>query len=250
MGIPFMLTFAASTINGAKTQQERLRLRRGLVLLAVVAGHVLLVALLLLARGAPTPVPVATGLQLFVLSAKSGASASPVAPKQTDAPAPPPRPSPIVLPVSPPKTGGGAAGSAAGAASATEGGCAITNTIGSAIESDPLAVAALLALPPEALSKADAVNLWNGQWLQVPAPDGTDSLAGIHVIVEQAFVESPTGCVEATLSGPQFIYVKAGDRTISLVVGSGNWRWADLTQKASYEETAPLDASIPPLTNK
>lgn len=222
------------------TADPRARVKRRLTLAGVVAAHVLLVALLLGSRGGDTPYREGTSLKVLTISDTAGAPAA-AASKPLPAAAPEPRPSPVLLPAPPPQIGGSIAGATAGAG-AVDGGCAVAATIGHAIEADPQAIAALLALPPEARSSADAVNLWNGGWLQVPTVDGTDTLAPVRAIVEQAFAASDTACIDATNPGPQFIYVKVGDRTLTVVAGSGSWRWSDMLQSDSYDAKTAVDA--------
>ena len=219
----------------------RPRARRSVTLAFVVAGHLLIIVLMLLVRAPADPQRDDGALQLFDVSDKSGAPASAAAPAPREAAAPEPKPSPVVLPAPVLPPGGGALTGAATGPGALEGGCAIAATLGRAIESDPAALATLAALPPEARTSADAVLLWNGTWLQVPAPDGTDSIATLRSVVEQTYLTAAPECVESIVAGPQFIPVVMGDKTLMLVVGSGEWRWRDLAQPNIYEPQGMTD---------
>ena len=221
--------------------ERRARTRRATTLSAVVGGHLLLLALLLSTRPPVAPPQVGGSLQTFVVSEKRGAPAAPSAAEPRETPAPEPKPSPIVLPTPPLPPGGAQTSGTTAGTGVIEGGCAVAAMLGRAIETDPAALAALLALPPEARTTADAVLVWNGTWLPAPLADGTDSLNGIRQIIEQSFAASPPECVEATIAGPQFIPVAADNRTIMLVVGTGSWRWKDLVEPNMYENEAAPD---------
>ena len=207
--------------------------QRGLLILAIAAIHVGLVSLLILSsRSVGQAPPSHSALAAFDISAS---------PPKADAPAAPapkvvstsdrlavPLPSLSELAIAPPNGGTG-----------TGQGCAMGAKVMAAITSDPLAMQALADLPAEARSDADAVMLWNGDWLGAgdrasagafapffPAPTGPVEV--LKAVVVKTVTASSTECQMATLTGPQLIPISEQDRTTMLVIGSGVWAWASL----------------------
>lgn len=121
------------------------------------------------------------------------------------------------------------------------GGCALAQAVGDTVLTDAAAMAELEALPPQARTQADAVMLWDGRW-QSPGVVSSSTLPGavtsgaaegitnsaLRNVVEQVIRDALTECREATVNGPQFIALPGPSRTTILVIGSGEWRWADL----------------------
>ena len=124
--------------------------------------------------------------------------------------------------------------------------CALAQQAAEAIERDPVAMAELAALPPGVRSPADAVMLWNGEWLNAGAlPAGIDP-DSLRRVVEQVVAAAPAECRETVSTGPQFIPVPEKERTTMLVIGSGAWRWSDLTA-APAQCPAQAGAVCPPV---
>lgn len=203
--------------------------RRAILLLAIVAVHLLVILWLASGDRPPRVVPPA-GLSVFTVALSSGQGASA---QRTQKKAMPPPAIPVPVVIVPGKLRRDAAPSfeavsAPLEADASAGGCALAREVGQAIGQNPAAMAELDALPPNIRTSADAVMLWNGQWLDpgiMPAGIDTGSLRGV---VEQVVAHASPECREAKASGPQFLPVPEGDRTVMIVVGSGTWRWADL----------------------
>ena len=204
--------------------------RRGALLLAVVALHLLLI--LWLASSPPskrvTPSP-AMSVFTVPLSIAHGAAVQPLRKKM----APPPTPRvavlivPAKLPIADASLSPTAVIASPGAETATAG-CALARDAGQAIGQDPAAMAELDALPPGIRTSTDAVMLWNGQWLDLGSmPAGIDTGA-LRRVVEQVAADAPAECRDAEATGPQFIPIPERDRTVMIVVGSGAWHWADL----------------------
>lgn len=224
-------------------KDRRARAKRLVVLLGVLAAHCLLVLLLVLGRRAPEAIRVSSGLQVLSLDNKPGVPAKPAAARSVTPEPPKPAPAPTALTAPPPVMAGVAAGGVVGASVGVDGGCAMSAAIARAIEADAPAAAALLALPPEVRTSADAVMIWNSGWLSAPAADGSDGLLPVRQVIERVFAASETQCVEAKITGPQFIPISVGDRTMMLVVGSGDWAWKEMVESGSYGAGGVLDAS-------
>ena len=125
-------------------------------------------------------------------------------------------------------------------------GCSIAGKVGDAITHDPAALAQLAALPPEMRSVANAVFIWNGEWLihsgaspvvTSAAPAAIDS--PLQRTIESAVASAATECRAAPMTGPAFIAVQEGTRTTMLVVGSGIWRWDQVMTSECEAPTNP-----------
>lgn len=107
------------------------------------------------------------------------------------------------------------------------GGCAPLPLIAQALVADPAALAAVRDAPPETRSVADAVVLWNAGWAAAAStPDMP--LAPARSVVEQSLLSLPDSCLDEPVAGPRLVPVADGDRTMFMVIGSGNWTWRQL----------------------
>jgi hypothetical protein len=113
------------------------------------------------------------------------------------------------------------------------GGCALDQTVGDAILADAAAMAELEALPRQARTEADAVMVWDGVWPEPGSPAVTPSVdftrpGALRRAVEIAIASAPAECRDAPVAGPRFIALPGAFRTTTIVIGSGQWRWADV----------------------
>ena len=232
--------------------RRRERIERGSVLIAIIAIHLLLL-LWLVTRPPSVPADRDRGRGLTLISLSTGANAA-TPPTKTK---PPP---PIVIPVraiimpsllpTPPAalnplpagTGAPQAGDA--------GGCALAVRTAESIAGDPRAMAELAALPPAYRTSADAVMLWNGQWLATaPGSVAPPATASLRRVVEQVIADASPDCRAAPMGGPQFLAIPEQGRTTTLVIGSGTWRWSDLlTPSAACLGNVP-DSCSPRFSN-
>lgn len=223
----------------------RERARRGGLLFLIGALH--LIAILWLATRPPLAVtrPEAV-VDLISIPGTSGGKPEPSA-------APPPKAeaeivSPVVIARSPiaaaPEVEAVADSSVAQGSGMATGGCALAQAVGDAILADAGAMAYLEALPPEARTEADAVMLWDGRW-QVPDgprverrppvastanPAEMATPGALRGVIEQVIRDAQPECRDAPVLGPRFIALPTPSRTTMIVIGSGEWRWADLIQ--------------------
>lgn len=213
-------------------------------MLAIAAAHIALIVLVIVAsRSGGQPPRLRTAVAAFDITATPPTPDAPAAPAPK-APVPSERlammlPSLSELTVAPPVGGTG-----------TGQGCAMGAKVMAAIIADPLAMQALAELPTEARSDADAVMLWNGDWLgaDVPAapsffaifdPKPSGPVEVLKAVVVKTVTESSPECQMVTLTGPQLIPIPEQDRTTMLVIGSGVWAWASLLAPPP-ELTEPL----------
>ena len=219
------------------------RVERGSVLIAIITVH-LLVLLWLFTRPMTEQVRRDSGGDLVLISVSDGkrAATPPTVPK------PPPAivlPAPaIILPSPLPTPTEQQNWSQAGEA----GGCALAARSAEAIAKDPPAMAELAALAPAYRTSADAVMLWNGEWLAgTPGSIASPATPSLRRVVEQVVAEASPECRAEPTNGPQFIAIPEQGRTTTLVIGSGAWRWSDLLAISPACLETPSDACLSPL---
>ena len=160
-------------------------------------------------------------------------------------------------PITLPSVSAIAAAAANSADSAVVGsGCSIAGKVGDAITHDPAALAQLAELPPEMRSGADAVFIWNGEWLIGSGASPISDSPGMVTIdnplqktIESAVASAATECRAAPMTGPAFIAVQEGTRTTMLVIGSGVWRW-DQVQPTECDAVPFACVDVDIITNK
>lgn len=229
---------AHSVSAGRNMALDAHRVRRIVLLAAIIAVHCLIIALLISQSPAERKSE-ANGETLITISSASGDRAAteaqkPVAlpPAAVRAPVPPPLIPMPSLSAEMPEIGGAAGVQGGGSA------CQLTADAALAIQHDPVAMAELAALPPGVRSEADAVMVWNGVWFdQAPAVAvslGAGAPAGgLHLAIERIVAAAPARCRDEDIVGPVFVPIPEGDRTIMLAIGSGVWRWSALLPQPS-----------------
>ena len=219
------------------------------MLIVIIAVHLLL--LMWLVTRPPAVQPVSDhGRGLLLISLADGERSA--APSTKPKPPPPsliPPPA-IILPslLATPTAAQTPSPSDAGAPQAGEaGGCALPVRTAEAIARDPAAMAELAALAPLYRTSADAVLLWNGQWLATGQEAGAvPVMPALRRIVEQVVTEASPECRATPTNGPQFLAIPEQDRTTTLVIGSGTWRWSDLLATSATCLSGAPEACLPP----
>lgn len=102
------------------------------------------------------------------------------------------------------------------------------------------------ALPPDVRTSADAILLWNGQWLDPGATSADPNKGSLRRVVEGIVAGMPGECRGVPERGPQFIPVPKGDRTVMIVIGSGAWHWDDMIPPSEAGLARPFDRPDPP----
>lgn len=231
----------AITLSESRAHAFRERTKRGGLLAAIAMIHGLAILWLVTRPDAP-PASTTPGISLFDIAAPGGGSparAPPKPPRPTPDAVPPEVIIPSLLPAPAPDAppalaalGASATGTGMG------GGCALAQAAGQAILADPLAMAELEGLPPEARTEADAVMLWDGVWKDFVVNSGVSPIvpnrpAGamqgtIRFVIQHVVRLAAPECRNAPVLGPQFIQIPGVNRTTTVVIGSGSWRWDDL----------------------
>lgn len=117
-------------------------------------------------------------------------------------------------------------------AGAAAGGCSIDGALQALFAAEPTVRAALVAIPRDARSVANAIQLWDGAWTPPPTPEGEPALAVIRAAIVETVSQAPARCRDEHLQGPRFLIVSQADNmTTVLVLGSGDWRWTDLSPR-------------------
>lgn len=107
--------------------------------------------------------------------------------------------------------------------------CGLTDLIAANLLADQMALAELTAYPPALRSVSNAIQLWNGEWLRTTA-GSEPAMPALRRVISETISEGPGECLQASLQGPRFVFVTpVGKEPIILVIGSGDWRWTDLT---------------------
>ncbi len=201
------------------------------MLIAIIAIHLLL--LLWFVTRPPAVQAVrdhGRGLTLISLADGQRSATPPTKPK-------PPQPSlipppAIILPslLATPTAAQNPSASESGTPQAGEaGGCSLSVRTVEAIATDPAAMAELAALAPAYRTSADAVLLWNGEWLASGQGSSASPVTpALRRVIEQIVTEASPECQAAPTTGPQFLAIPEQGRTTILVIGSGTWRWSDL----------------------
>lgn len=206
-----------------------------MILCGVVAVHALLLSWLLFITRAPVVDPPAAVLSVISIKADRAAATPPP---------PPTLPAKIVkarreVSLAPPSSaetasmGGGAQG------------CDTLAAISAALLADDRATTAIVESPPESRSIADAIMMWNLRWnFAAPATDD-GSLSAVRANLQSSLGAIEPQCLGEQVVGPRFIAVPAGERTIFIVIGSGNWQWVDLLRPDPLETPGAQSPAAP-----
>lgn len=98
--------------------------------------------------------------------------------------------------------------------------CAIAAAIQADLLVDEAARAEIAAIPFDARSVANAIVLW------VSTPGHVRPvLPAVDALILKRLQSVPEQCLDLDQAGPDFIYATVDNRTVSVAVGSGQWRW-------------------------
>ncbi|WP_421853059.1 hypothetical protein [Novosphingobium sp.] len=104
--------------------------------------------------------------------------------------------------------------------------CTLAQDLATDLQTNPFAQVAVGSVPEQSLSVAGALLLWDGHWV---APDAADpGSAMLRTIVLREIAAAKPECLAELNPGPQFLFVNGGSKTVTIVIGSGQWRWGDL----------------------
>ncbi len=120
-------------------------------------------------------------------------------------------------------------------ASAQAGACDLTAPVEAALRADPAIADAVATIPRDSRSVANAILLWNQDWL---APDeiGSGALPTIRDTIVATIEAATPECRNAVQTGPRFMPLDDAGATI-VVVGSDEWRWQDLVDSSNISKS-------------
>lgn len=197
----------------------------------MIAGHLLLLLLVLSQHQARTIAVKSDAFQILSLAAPVPAAAKPP---------PPVMPSKLPEKIKPLSDPALLTDAESQTAAATPGNCATLAVVSAAILADQPAVDAVHQAPPETRSISEAIIIWSGGWpATAMTPDAP--LGAVRLVIEQSLRGVGDGCLDEQVVGPRLVGVPAGERMMFLVFGSGQWSWRQLLQPDGNAE--------PPLPN-
>ena len=105
--------------------------------------------------------------------------------------------------------------------------CALTDAVQTALSGDTGVRAALAARPSHARLTADALMIWDGDWV-APSPVAAATAASVRRTVRARLAVAPVSCRETVIAGPRLIYISNDGASTVLAFGSGQWSWSQL----------------------
>lgn len=108
------------------------------------------------------------------------------------------------------------------------GDCPLAASVRQVLEQNVEARTALARIPPPSRSVANAVMLWDGEWIAAERVGGPAALSAVRKAIAEALDRSSAECRARIEPGPVFLIVNGAPETIVLALGSGAWRWSDL----------------------
>lgn len=107
--------------------------------------------------------------------------------------------------------------------------CSLAQDIATDLQNHPFAQRAVARIPVQSLSVAGALLLWDGRWISANAAGDPDAgSAMLRAIILREIAAAKPECLAELNAGPQFLFINGGVNTVTIVIGSGQWRWEDL----------------------
>ncbi len=227
------LSFASLAHVPLGSLSSRLR-RRHLLLPVILLVHLLiLMALTFFGPSiAPRVPPIGSPLSIFDVNVTETKVSRPKPP-------PPPEvadivvPEPIVeleleLPAPPTKPLFDAAAAARAGFGTT---CDLAGTLGRAFEENPILRHELSRIGRDSRSVANAIMFWDGDWVEMPGRAPADALHTLRRGIVEGVQAAAPECLSEDVAGPRFISVRETNSTMTLVLGSGTWRWQQILEE-------------------
>lgn len=129
-------------------------------------------------------------------------------------------------------------------ARAAGGGCDLTAPVQAALRADPLITELMPTIDRDRRSVANALAIWNEEWVAADARFPPETLAAIRDVVRRTVDGASPACRMQELGGPRLLYVPIENTTTVLAVGSGRWTWGDVATTADPD----VDVRQPTIT--
>jgi len=115
--------------------------------------------------------------------------------------------------------------------------CDLTQAMQAALQNDPAVRDELALIPRQARSVANAIQLWDGAWVDAGALGGPAIVDPLRAAIVAVVSQAPAGCHDQAVLGPRLFAIVDPRGTIVVALGSGLWKWSDLL--------APPGAGVP-----
>lgn len=115
---------------------------------------------------------------------------------------------------------------------ATGGACDLTGPVQAALQSSEAVSTSLPRIPRGQRSVANAIMVWNVDWVAADAKLDATAVAAIRDVVAGTVAAASPDCRLQPQGGPRLIVLSGIGENIVLAVGSGAWRWQDLLDTA------------------
>lgn len=115
--------------------------------------------------------------------------------------------------------------------------CDLTRALQAALQNDAAVRNELAQIPRYARSVANAVQLWDGAWIDPNAIGGPAIADPLRAAIVAVVSQAPADCHDQAVLGPRLFAVVDPRGTIVVALGSGLWKWSDLLETP--------DASLP-----
>ena len=120
--------------------------------------------------------------------------------------------------------------------------CDIGSAVQTVLRSDPATQGAIVLVPHQARVAANALMMWNGQWIAPAEVGGVAALDVLRMAVRQVVAAAQPDCRDRAIVGPRFMLIPDGDTTMVMVFGDTAWRWSDVLADSSPVQPAPPSA--------
>lgn len=192
---------------------------RRLTLLIVAAAHVAIVALLVTAVTPGTTARDTVAMTVFAVAA-APAVLPPTPPPPTEMTVATAIEVPVFMIAAP------SAGAVVPVAGAD--GCGLTEAVAGVLRDNPAVGSALHRVPARSRSVANAIAVWNGQWVDAAAVGGDATFEVIRRTITDRIMAAPEACRNAALTGPRLVLLSNPTPAIIVSIGSGVWAWGQL----------------------
>ncbi len=226
------MSFAAVRFGRASARRRT----TGIVMAGAV--HILALGLALLARSEPQMSP-RQNLVAFSVPGPEPAEQlrpKPVQPRKV----PPVPPQPVLLPpplIELPKVPELVASMLEQADAQSSGGaCDLTAPVQAALRLSPEVQRDLPTIPARRRSVANAIALWNQDWVPPDTDLSEDALNSIRTTVVTTIGAASEACRLQPQGGPRLIYLPGEVDTV-LVLGSGEWTWQQVADSAEQPQS-------------
>lgn len=133
-------------------------------------------------------------------------------------------------------------------AAASGGACDLTDPVQAALRQSEKVAESLPQIPQTRRSVANAIMVWNVEWVALHETLDSAAMAAIRDTVAGTVAAASTECRLQPQRGPRLILLPGLRETMVLALGSGVWRWQDLLDSARTETGKPGTPTSAPST--